>query len=578
MAVETPAGPGPAAIGRRRRRPLEQVFILLLAAAAVVSILVTVGIVFTLVEEGVPFFADGDVSLWDFLTGTTWQPVNDLFGVWPLLAASLYIAAIAAVVAIPLGLGKPSTSGVRPRAGPQVGQARAGAAGRDADDRARLLRARLDHPGAAGPRDRRRDPALQRPRAGIVVGVLIRLISSLSEDAMRAVPNAMREGAYGVGATRRHVATRIVFPRPVRHHGRDRARALPGRRRDDGRHARSRHPAEPHPRTRPSRCRRSPPTSSRSPRARPPAAASRYQSIFAVGLLLFVVTLIINLVAVQFRAALPHRLPVAAVATETLLPVSGPPALAKKRLRPADAIFFGGVLAGPDLARGAGLAAGLDPHRGPSRPSTGSCPAHLDQRRAGGLQLVDPGHVRADGDHVRDRHPDRLRRGPLPREVRLISAAQLQSAARARERGCATCARAARRGLAVLIARASAGLARLWARIGPPINRVIDVNISNLAAVPSIIYGLLGLAAFVLIMELQRTRWPALTLALLVLPIIIIASREAIKAVPVSIEQGAMALGATLAGRLAAGLPRPCRGCSPAPSSRCRAPSARRPR
>ena len=45
------------------------------------------------------------MSLWDFLTGTTWQPVNDPFGVWLLLAASLYIAAIAAVVAIPLGLG-----------------------------------------------------------------------------------------------------------------------------------------------------------------------------------------------------------------------------------------------------------------------------------------------------------------------------------------------------------------------------------------------------------------------------------------------------------------------------------------
>jgi phosphate transport system permease protein len=78
------------------------------------------------------------------------------------------------------------------------------------------------------------------------------------------------------------------------------------------------------------------------------------------------------------------------------------------------------------------------------------------------------------------------------------------------------------------------------------VNRTIDVNISNLAAVPSIIYGLLGLAVFIAIFGLQKnTLAGGLTLALLVLPIIIIASREAIKAVPVSIEQGAMALGAT---------------------------------
>lgn len=85
-----------------------------------------------------------------------------------------------------------------------------------------------------------------------------------------------------------------------------------------------------------------------------------------------------------------------------------------------------------------------------------------------------------------------------------------------------------------------------WARIGPPINRAIEVNISNLAAVPSIIYGLLGLFVFISFAGLQKSLLAGgLTLALLVLPIIIIASREAIRAVPVSIEQGAMALGAS---------------------------------
>lgn len=78
-------------------------------------------------------------------------------------------------------------------------------------------------------------------------------------------------------------------------------------------------------------------------------------------------------------------------------------------------------------------------------------------------------------------------------------------------------------------------------------NRLIEVNIQNLAAVPSIIYGILGLGfivrgpldiGFILIAG-------AMTLALLVLPIVIIAAREAIRAVPPSIREGALALGAT---------------------------------
>ena len=299
MAVDTPAGPGPAAIGRRRRRPLEQVFILLLAAAAVVSILVTVGIVFTLVEEGVPFFTDGDVSLWDFLTGTTWQPVNDLFGVWPLLAASLYIAAIAAVVAIPLGLGSAIYLGVRPERVRRSVKPVLELAGMPtivlgffALDS--IIPALQDLGIVA-------ETQLFSALAGIVVGVLITpLISSLSEDAMRAVPNAMREGAYGVGATRRHVATRIVFPAAlsgitagiVLGLSGPSARRWPSRSRPA--------PSRTSPGTRPSRCRRSPPTSSRSPRASATRGSVEYQSIFAVGLLLFVVTLIINLVAVRF--------------------------------------------------------------------------------------------------------------------------------------------------------------------------------------------------------------------------------------------------------------------------------------
>ena len=78
------------------------------------------------------------------------------------------------------------------------------------------------------------------------------------------------------------------------------------------------------------------------------------------------------------------------------------------------------------------------------------------------------------------------------------------------------------------------------------INRVIQVNIANLAGVPSIVYGLLGLEIFVRVLELGKSVLAgSFTLALLVLPIVIIASQEAIKAVPPSLREGGYALGAT---------------------------------
>lgn len=78
------------------------------------------------------------------------------------------------------------------------------------------------------------------------------------------------------------------------------------------------------------------------------------------------------------------------------------------------------------------------------------------------------------------------------------------------------------------------------------ISKIIEVNIANLAGVPSIVYGILGLAIFVRYMALERSLVSgALTMSLLILPVIIIASREAIKTVPMSIRYAAYSLGAT---------------------------------
>jgi phosphate transport system permease protein len=185
---------------------------LLVAAAGIVSIFVTFGIVVTLFGEGVGFF--GEVSVIDFLTGTEWFPRDDKFGVLPLLSASLIIAGIATVVAVPLGLGAAiyladyASERVRKVVKPIL-ELLAGmptiVLGFFALESVTPF---LQNVGFIP--DGQGFSALS---AGIVVGVLIvPLISSLSEDSMRAVPSAMREAAYGVGATRRQVVTRVVFP------------------------------------------------------------------------------------------------------------------------------------------------------------------------------------------------------------------------------------------------------------------------------------------------------------------------------------------------------------------------------
>lgn len=78
------------------------------------------------------------------------------------------------------------------------------------------------------------------------------------------------------------------------------------------------------------------------------------------------------------------------------------------------------------------------------------------------------------------------------------------------------------------------------------LNRLVEINISNLAGVPSIIYGLLGLGVFVYILGFGRSLLTGgLILSLLILPVIIIATREAVRSVPTAVREGAYALGAT---------------------------------
>ena len=371
--------PDPAVLRRRRRRPLEQGILLLLAAATTISIFVTIGIVYTLLDEGIPFFTDGDVSLWEFLSGTTWQPVNDAFGVLPLLVASLYIAGIAALVAVPLGLGSAiylseyAPEGVR-RAVKPVLELLAGmptiVLGFFALESLIPL---LQNLGVV-----EKTQLFSALGAGIVVGILITpLISSLAEDAMRAVPRSMREGAYGVGATRRHVSTRIVFPAALsgitagivlglsRAVGETMAVTLAGGHaaQPDGRPHRP--DADHHGLHRPGLPGRGHPRQRHLPvdlRRRDPAlhrdAGHQHGGR-------------------PLRPPIPHRLPVGtAMATHpTTLPrdAAAPRPLAKKRIRPADTLFFGAILASVLISLGAlAWLLVVDPRCRGCRSSTGT--------------------------------------------------------------------------------------------------------------------------------------------------------------------------------------------------------------
>lgn len=104
-------------------------------------------------------------------------------------------------------------------------------------------------------------------------------------------------------------------------------------------------------------------------------------------------------------------------------------------------------------------------------------------------------------------------------------------------------------GLTALVAVPTGIAAAIWLEEYAPRNRftrVLEINLANLAGVPSIIYGLLGLGLFVRALGFgQSVLAGALTMALLVLPIIVISGREALRAVPRSLREGAYAMGAT---------------------------------
>ena len=196
----------------RRRRWSEDVVKTVLVLCAAVSIVTTVGIVVALLEPAVEFFRD--VNLVDFISGTRWTPLFEpaSFGVLPLLVGTLALTFWAAVVFIPFGLGAAiylseyAHPHIRATVKPTL-EVLAGIPTVVFGFFALVFFTPLLRDIGLGVE------IFNVLSAGLIIGVmLIPTVASISEDAMAAVPNDLRAGAYALGATRFHVATRVVVP------------------------------------------------------------------------------------------------------------------------------------------------------------------------------------------------------------------------------------------------------------------------------------------------------------------------------------------------------------------------------
>ena len=197
---------------RRTRLVREKIIELVLFFAALVSVFTTAGIVYILVKESVVFFSE--VPLLKFLTDTQWTPLFDdaHFGIMVLLSGTLTSSAVALAIAIPLGtviaiyLSEFAPFRVREVAKPfleLLGGVPTIVYGYFALLFVTPLLQKI-YPDL---------PGFNLLSAGIVMGIMIiPYVSSISEDAMRAVPMSLREGSYAMGATRFQTAIKVVVP------------------------------------------------------------------------------------------------------------------------------------------------------------------------------------------------------------------------------------------------------------------------------------------------------------------------------------------------------------------------------
>ncbi|MBI3148579.1 MAG: phosphate ABC transporter permease subunit PstC [Betaproteobacteria bacterium] len=211
--LDHPMSPSASRLGHRASRHFkEKIIELILFSAALVSVFTTAGIVYILVSESVVFFQH--VPLTSFLFDTQWTPLFDdaHFGIMVLMSGTLVSSAVALLVAIPLGtviaiyLSEFAGPRLRELAKPTL-ELLSGVPTIVYGYFALLFVTPLLQkifPEL---------PGFNLLSAGLVMGIMIiPTVSSLAEDAMRAVPMSLREGSYAMGATRFQTAVKVVVP------------------------------------------------------------------------------------------------------------------------------------------------------------------------------------------------------------------------------------------------------------------------------------------------------------------------------------------------------------------------------
>jgi len=192
----------------------ELVIQLTLLLFGVLSILITAGIVLTLGEESLRFFASGEISAWKFFTAAKWQPAIGEFGILPLASATLMTSLIAMLIAAPLGLfvavylseyANPRVRAVlKPILEVLAGIPTVVYGYFALTFITPLLRSVFGENVVS---------IYNTASAGIAIGILILpLIASMSEDALGAVPHALKEAAFALGATKLETSLSVVVP------------------------------------------------------------------------------------------------------------------------------------------------------------------------------------------------------------------------------------------------------------------------------------------------------------------------------------------------------------------------------
>jgi phosphate transport system permease protein len=215
LATQEATGAQPIRLHAERRRWGEDVIKGVLALCALVSVATTVGIVVALLEPAIEFFSE--VNFIDFITGIRWAPLFEpaSFGVVPLIVGTLSVLFWACLICMPFGLGAAIylSEYARPRVRASLKPALELLAGIPTVVYGyfalTFVTPLLGDLGI----DVGTFNALS---AGLVMGVmLIPTVASLSEDAMTAVPQDLRDGAYALGSTKLQVSTKIVVPAAI---------------------------------------------------------------------------------------------------------------------------------------------------------------------------------------------------------------------------------------------------------------------------------------------------------------------------------------------------------------------------